>query len=55
MAMHHPHPGEFISGVYLEPNGISGHELAEKLDVAGVSDFLCVRRFSPEVSFSEPA
>ena len=21
----------------------------------GVSDFLCVRRFSPEVSFSEPA
>ena len=34
MAMHHPHPGEFISGVYLEPNGISGHELAEKLDVA---------------------
>ena len=34
MAMHHPHPGEFISGVYLEPNGISGHELAEKMDVA---------------------
>lgn len=29
-----PHPGEFITDVYLEPNGISGRELAEKLDVA---------------------
>lgn len=35
MAMHNPpHPGEFIVGVYLEPNGISGRDLAEKLDVA---------------------
>lgn len=35
MAMHNPpHPGEFISDVYLEPYGISGPELAEKLDVA---------------------
>lgn len=35
MAMHNPpHPGEFILEVYLEPNGISGRELAEKLDVA---------------------
>lgn len=35
MAMHNPpHPGEFISGIYLEPNGISGRELAAKLDVA---------------------
>jgi len=35
MPMHNPpHPGEFISGVYLEPNGISGRELAAKLDVA---------------------
>jgi addiction module HigA family antidote len=35
MAMHNPpHPGEFITGVYLEPNGVSGRELAEKLDVA---------------------
>jgi antitoxin HigA-1 len=35
MAMHNPpHPGEFINDVYLEPNGISGGELAEKLDVA---------------------
>jgi addiction module HigA family antidote len=35
MGMHNPpHPGEFITGVYLEPNGISGRELAAKLDVA---------------------
>lgn len=29
-----PHPGEFISEVYLKPLGISGRELASKLDVA---------------------
>ena len=35
MTMHKPpHPGDFITGVYLEPNGISGRELAAKLDVA---------------------
>jgi antitoxin HigA-1 len=35
MAMHKPpHPGEFIGSVYLEPNGISGRELAAKLGVA---------------------
>ncbi len=35
MAMHTPpHPGEFIQEVYLDPHGISGRELAEKLDVA---------------------
>lgn len=35
MAMHSPpHPGEFITEVYLEPFGISGRELAVKLDVA---------------------
>ncbi|MBN8481842.1 MAG: HigA family addiction module antidote protein [Xanthomonadales bacterium] len=35
MAMHNPpHPGEFITEVYLEPHGISGRELADKLDVA---------------------
>lgn len=28
-----PHPGEFITQVYLEPNGISDRELAAKLDV----------------------
>jgi antitoxin HigA-1 len=35
MAMHNPpHPGEFISSVYLEPNDISGRELAVTLGVA---------------------
>jgi addiction module HigA family antidote len=33
--MHNPpHPGEFINSVYLEPNDISGRELAIKLGVA---------------------
>lgn len=33
--MHNPpHPGEFIFEVFLEPFGISGRELALKLDVA---------------------
>ena len=35
MAMYNPpHPGEFITDIYLEPNGVSGRELAAKLDVA---------------------
>lgn len=35
MTMHNPpHPGEFITQVYLEPNHISGRELASKLGVA---------------------
>jgi antitoxin HigA-1 len=35
MAMHNPpHPGEFIQATYLEPLGMSGRQLAEKLDVA---------------------
>ncbi len=35
MAMHDPpHPGEFITRIYLEPNHISGRELAAKLGVA---------------------
>ena len=35
MAMHNPpHPGEFITEVYLEPNELSGRELAAKLGVA---------------------
>ena len=35
MAMHNPpHPGEFITAVYLEPDGISGRELAAKLRVS---------------------
>jgi addiction module HigA family antidote len=33
--MHNPpHPGEFITEVYLEPNSLSGRELAAKLGVA---------------------
>jgi addiction module HigA family antidote len=33
--MHNPpHPGEFIREVYLEPNGITGRQLAAKLGVA---------------------
>jgi antitoxin HigA-1 len=35
MAMHNPpHPGEFITQVYLEPNNLRGRELAGKLGVA---------------------
>ncbi len=33
--MHNPpHPGEFISEIYLQPNNISGRELALSLGVA---------------------
>ncbi|MGH7797398.1 MAG: HigA family addiction module antitoxin [Candidatus Binatia bacterium] len=35
MTMHNPpHPGEFITEVYLEPNNLSGRTLAAKLGVA---------------------
>lgn len=35
MAMYNPpHPGEFITEIYLVPNGVSGRELAQKLDVS---------------------
>ena len=35
MAMHNPpHPGKFITEVYLEPNNLSGRELAASLGVA---------------------
>jgi antitoxin HigA-1 len=35
MTMHNPpHPGEFITEVYLEPNDISGRELSAKLGVS---------------------
>ena len=35
MTMHNPpHPGEFITEVYLVPNNLSGRELAAKLDVS---------------------
>ena len=35
MAMHNPpHPGEFITEIYLEPNNLSGRELAGVLGVS---------------------
>lgn len=35
MRMHNPpHPGEFISEIYLEPFGISCREMAGRLDVS---------------------
>ncbi|MEO7972504.1 MAG: HigA family addiction module antitoxin [Thermoanaerobaculia bacterium] len=35
MSMHNPpHPGEFLTEVYLVPNGLSGRELAGKLAVS---------------------
>ena len=35
MAMHNPpHPGEFITEVYLEPNNLSGREIAATLGVS---------------------
>ena len=35
MTMHNPpHPGEFITEVYLVPNNLSGRELAAQLGVA---------------------
>lgn len=35
MAMYKPsNPGEFIMQVYLEPNNLSGYELAGKLGLA---------------------
>lgn len=35
MAMHNPpHPGEFITAVYLKPNNLSGRELAATLGVS---------------------
>ena len=35
MVMHNPpHPGAFITSVYLEPNGLTGRQLAVSLGVA---------------------
>ena len=54
MAMHNPpHPGEFITDIYREPNGISGRELADKLNVAPstLSRILkCTSRVTPEMA-----
>ena len=54
MAMHNPpHPGEFIIQVYLEPNNLSGYELAGKLGLAA-STLNCIligtNRISPEMA-----
>ena len=47
MAMYNPpHPGEFITDIYLEPNGISGRELAAKLDVAASTLSRIIKRSS---------
>ncbi len=54
MAMHNPpHPGQLIVDVYLEPNGISGRELARKLDVAPATlsrVLKCTSRVTPEMA-----
>ena len=54
MTMHNPpHPGEFITDIYLEPNGISGRELAAKLDVAASTLSRILRgssRVTPEMA-----
>jgi len=54
MAMHNPpHPGEFITDVYLEPNHISGRELATKLGVAASTLSRVLKgtnRVSPEMA-----
>ena len=48
-----PHPGDFITEIYLEPNGISGRELAAKLDVAASTLSRILKgtsRISPEMA-----
>jgi len=54
MAMHiPPHPVVFIVEIYLEPNGVSGRALAEKLDVAPSTLSRILRgisRITPEMS-----
>ena len=54
MAMHNPpHPGEFIAAVYLEPHGLSGRDLAAKLDVAASTLSRVLRgtsRVTPEMA-----
>ena len=44
-----PHPGEFIAQIYLEPNHISGRELAAKLGVAA-STLSCILKGSSGIS-----
>ena len=54
MAMHNPpHPGEFITEVYLDPNRLSGRELALKLGVAASTLSRVLKgtnRVSPEMA-----
>ena len=54
MAMHNPpHPGEFITQIYLEPNNLSGRELAAKLGVAASTlnrILMGSSRISPEMA-----
>lgn len=54
MTMHNPpHPGEFIKSVYLEPNALSGRELATKLGVAASTLNRILKggsRISPEMA-----
>lgn len=54
MAMYNPpHPGEFITEIYLQPNGISGRELAAKLNVAASTLSRILKgtsRVSPEMA-----
>ena len=48
-----PHPGEFITEVYLKPNRLSGRELASKLGVAGSTLSRVLKRasaVSPEMA-----
>src|SRR3990172_13328003 len=54
MAMHNPpHPGEFITQIYLEPNNLSGRELAAKRGVAASTlnrILMGSSRISPEMA-----
>jgi antitoxin HigA-1 len=48
-----PHPGEFISNVYLEPFAVSGRQLAQQLSVAAstLNRLLkCQSSVSPEMA-----
>jgi len=58
MAMHNPpHPGEFIIQAYLDPNNLSGRELAGKLDVAASTlnrILMGTSRISPDMALRLP-
>jgi addiction module HigA family antidote len=51
MAMRNPpHPGEFIIQIYLEPNNLSGREVAGMLDVAASTLNRILTGISPEMA-----